>query len=316
VLDLRLLHQALTLAQFRNFARAAEALHLTQPALSRSIAGLESELGERLFSRTQQGVVPTAFGELLIERARALLEGASALERDFRLMRGHDIGELAVAVGAYPAEMSVATAVGRLTSRHPNLQITLRSGDLRSLVADTRAGRFDLAVVEVSMAGVEPGLAAEPLPQHQARFFCRAGHPLQAQTAPSFQQLLEFPYVGTRMPARVAHDFYRRAQRGAIDPESGDYLPPVMVSSVKLAKEVVLAGNAIGTAPRRLIAPELADGSLIELPVTLPWLHTAYGFVYLRDRMLSPAALALMAEVRNVEAEIVAEEVRAESAAA
>jgi DNA-binding transcriptional LysR family regulator len=316
VLDLRLLHQTLTLAKFRNFARAAEALHLTQPALSRSIAGLEAMLGEKLFSRTQQGVVPTAFGELLIARARVLLDGASALERDFKLMRGLEVGELTIGVGAYPAEMSVASAVGRLTSRHPNLQITLRSGDLRSLVADTLAGHLDLAVIEVSMAGVEPALAAEPLPQHQARFYCRVGHPLQAEAEPSRQRLLEFPYVGTRMPARAAHDFYRLAQRGAIDPESGDYLPPVMVASVTLAKEVVLAGNAIGAAPRRLIARELAEGSLIELPVRLSWLHTAYGFVYLRDRMLSPAALALMAEVRTVEAEIVAEEVRSESVTA
>lgn len=316
MLDLRLLHQAVTLAQFRSFARASEALHLTQPALSRSIAGLESELGERLFSRTQQGVVPTAFGELLIGRARVLLDSASALERDFRLMRGLEVGELAIGVGAYPAEMSVACAVGRLTSRHPNLQITLRSGDLRSLVADTQSGRLDFAVIEVSMAGAEPGLVAEPLPQHQARFYCRAGHPLQADAEPSLQRLLEFPYVGTRMPARVAHDFYRLAQRGAIDPESGDYLPPVMVASVKLAKDVVLAGNAIGAAPRRLITRELAEGSLIELPVTLPWLHTAYGFVYARDRMLAPAALALMAEVRQVEAELVAEELRLEQASA
>jgi len=314
VLDLRLLHQALTLAKFRNFARAADALHLTQPALSRSIAGLESALGEKLFSRTPQGVVPTAFGELLIQRARVLLDGATALERDFKLMRGLEVGALKVGVGAYPAEMSVARAVGHLMSRHPNLQITLTSGDLRSLTADALAGRLDLAVIEMSLAGAEATLATEPLPQHQGFFFCRAGHPLLSDAGPSLGRLLEFPYVGTRMPARVAHDFYRLAQRGAIDPESGDYLPPVVVDSVRLAKDVVLAGNAIGAAPLWLIARELEDGSLATLPLALPWLHTAYGFVYLRNRMLSPAALALMAEVRNVEAEIVAEEVRSEHA--
>jgi DNA-binding transcriptional LysR family regulator len=71
VLDLRLLHQALVLEHHRNFARAAEALNLTQPALSRSIAGLEAALGERLFDRTPQGVEPTAFGRMLLARARA-----------------------------------------------------------------------------------------------------------------------------------------------------------------------------------------------------------------------------------------------------
>lgn len=93
MLDLRLLHQAVALARHRNFARAAESLRLTQPALSRSIAGLEAGLGEKLFNRTQQGVEPTAFGQMLLSRAQTLLEGATELERDFQLMRGLDIGE-------------------------------------------------------------------------------------------------------------------------------------------------------------------------------------------------------------------------------
>ncbi len=71
MLDLKLLHQALILARHRNFARAAEALHLTQPALSRSIAGLEAALGEKLFDRTRQGVEPTSFGRMLLARAGA-----------------------------------------------------------------------------------------------------------------------------------------------------------------------------------------------------------------------------------------------------
>jgi DNA-binding transcriptional LysR family regulator len=86
LLDLKLLDQAVTLATYRNFARAAAALHLTQPALSRRIAGLEAALGEKLVHRTPQGVEPPAFGELLLARGRVLLDGASELERDFGLM--------------------------------------------------------------------------------------------------------------------------------------------------------------------------------------------------------------------------------------
>jgi DNA-binding transcriptional LysR family regulator len=100
MLDLRLLHHALTLTRHRNFARAAEALHLTQPALSRSIAGLEAALGEKLFDRTRQGVAPTSFGQMLLARAQALVDDAAELERDFTLLRGLQIGELRVGAGA------------------------------------------------------------------------------------------------------------------------------------------------------------------------------------------------------------------------
>ena len=120
MLELRLLHQALILARHRNFARAAEALHLTQPALSRSIASLESALGERLFDRTRQGVEPTSFGRMLLARAQPLVDDANELERDFFLMRGLEIGELRVGAGAYAAELSVGQAAGRLMGRIRN----------------------------------------------------------------------------------------------------------------------------------------------------------------------------------------------------
>ena len=128
MLDLRLLHQAITLASFRNYARAAQALHLTQPALSRSIAGLEQRLGEKLFNRTSRGVEPTAFGALLLARSQALLDGATNIEREFKLMRGLELGELRVGSGAYPAQMSVGKAIGRMLNRHPRLRGHLLGG--------------------------------------------------------------------------------------------------------------------------------------------------------------------------------------------
>jgi DNA-binding transcriptional LysR family regulator len=302
MLDLRLLHQALTLARHRNFARAAEALHLTQPALSRSIAGLEAALGEQLFDRTRQGVEPTSFGRMLLARAQPLLDDAAELERDFRLLRGLQIGELRVGAGAYAAELSVGQAAGRLMGRHPQLRVELTNSDLRSLVADLLQHRLDLAVVELSLVEGETGVATEALPEHAGCFYCRAGHPLGKLAAPSLKQVLAYPYVGTRMPQRVAAGFLELARVGRIDAESGDYLPPVKVDSIQLAKTVVLQSDAVGAAPLALLAAEIRAGQLLPLPLRPEWLHTRYGFAYLRERQLSPAAQAFMAEVRSVEA--------------
>ena len=72
-LDLRLLESAIALAHHRSYARASKALHVSQPTLSRSIAGLEDSLGVRLFDRGRGGVDPTPFGRLLLERGAALL---------------------------------------------------------------------------------------------------------------------------------------------------------------------------------------------------------------------------------------------------
>ena len=307
MLDLKLLHQAVTLAKYRNFARAAQALHLTQPALSRSIAGLEAALGEKLFHRTRQGVEPTAFGELLLSRGRSLLDDATELEREFKRMRGLEVGEVRVGAGAYPAELSVGKAVGRLMEAHPKLRVDLTVTDLRAVAAALVDGKLDLAVVELSLIEADPRVLTEKLPEHPGLFYCRAGHPLlDGQPAP-LERILEYPYVGTRMPPRVAKMFFELAKAGIIDPDTGDYLPAVKVDSIRTAREVVLASNAVSAAPLPLIAPEIKSGRLAALPVRLPWFKTGYGLAHLRDRPLSPAAEAFIAEMRRVEAELVAE---------
>jgi DNA-binding transcriptional LysR family regulator len=310
VIDLKLLRQAAVLARYRNFARAAEALHVTQPALSRSIAGFEAAVGEKLFNRTKQGVEPTAFGELLLARGGALLEGARELERSIALMRGLDIGELRVGAGPYPAELSVGEAVGRLVTQHPKLRVELTSSDIRSLVDDVLGRRLDLAVLDIGMADGDPRLAVEPLPEHPVLFYCRTGHPLLAEPPPGIERILQFPFVGARLPARVAQTFYEMAKVGAIDPETGDYLPPIKTDSLHLAKQVVMSSNAVGAATLAQIAREIETGQLATLAWRAPWMRLRYGFIYRRDRLLSPAAEAFIAELRVVEARLAADEKR------
>jgi DNA-binding transcriptional LysR family regulator len=303
VIDLKLLRHALTLARHRNFARAAEALDLSQPALSRSIAGLETALGAQLFNRTRQGVVPTAFGERLLARGGSLLADAAELERELRLMRGLEAGVLRVGAGPYPADLCVGPALGRLASQHPGLRIELNTGDWRGIVKEVLDVRLDLAVVELSIVAQDARLQTEPLPRHGAAFYCRAEHPLLREREPTVEQAFAFPFVCTKLPARVGRMFYRLAKSGAIDPDTGDYLPPVKVDTVALATATVLTSNAIALAPLGLIADGVQAGRLATLPFSEPWLHTHYGFVHLRNRALDPAALAFMAEVRAVEAE-------------
>ena len=121
ILDIKLLRQMLSLAKHRNFARAAESLHISQPALSRSISNLEETLGVQLFDRTSGGVVPTAYGRLILERGREIVAKESELRREIRLMQGIEIGELAIGAGPFPFEISVGPAVSRLIATFPKL---------------------------------------------------------------------------------------------------------------------------------------------------------------------------------------------------
>ena len=81
-LELQQLRQVIALAEHGSFVRAAAALHISQPALSRSVRGLEQRFGNDLFVRTSSGVVPTDVGRLYIGRARDVLRLANELDRE------------------------------------------------------------------------------------------------------------------------------------------------------------------------------------------------------------------------------------------
>jgi DNA-binding transcriptional LysR family regulator len=185
--------------------------------------------------------------------------------------------------------------------------------DLRAIIGAVLAGKLDLAVIELSLVAGEPRLAVEPLPVHPGHFFCRAGHPLLIETDPGLERILTFPLVGTRMPPRVAKDFLDLAKAGTIDRNTGDYLPPIKVDSIRMVKDVVLASDAVAVAPIPFIADEVTQRTLVVLPTRVAWMQTAYGFVSRRAAAASPAAAAFMDAVRRVEDEVVAAERRATS---
>ena len=112
------------LAKHRHFGLAAKALGVSQPALTRSLKQLEADLGVPLFDR--QGVTPTTFGEIVLRNGERAASEFRELTREITLAKGLDVGELRIAVGPYPADVSAEAAVGALTARHPNLLVEMR----------------------------------------------------------------------------------------------------------------------------------------------------------------------------------------------
>jgi len=284
-IPLRQFQHAVTLAEEGNFSVAARRLHLSQPALSRSIRSLEDMLGATLFDRGSAGVTPTAIGRIVVERGRALLAGATDVEREIQLALGLEIGTLNVGAAPYPANICVGRACGLLLREHPGLRLDVRVGDWSLLLERVLDGQLDVAVAEISAAEQDHLLETEPLPRHHGFFICNPEHPLLREPAVTVEQVLEFPLVAPSLPERLSS--LVNAHR---------------VDTFRLVREIVLSSDAIGMATASQAAPDEREGLLCRLPLSLPWLYTNYGFVRLKDRTPSPAALAFMAKVREVEA--------------
>jgi DNA-binding transcriptional LysR family regulator len=301
MIKLQQLAHAVALSRYGSFNRAAEAHHISQPAFSRSIRSLEDALGVLLFDRQGSAVMPTLYGETLLRRADAILGDTNELEREIALLKGLEAGSFAVAMGAYAAELSGGRAVGELTRQHPNLRCQVRLGTWRDVADLVSSRRVDLAIAEISiLRGVER-LQVESIGTHQMVFYCRREHPLLGRGPLSNDDLDEFPLVSIRIPPRGA-----RLLRGkwSLDPDTGDLIPQVEVDDLATAHAVVLASDAFGIATPLQIEPWLNRGALCVLSYPAPWLRLDYGFIYLKGRLLSPAAQRFMQIVTEIEAEI------------
>jgi DNA-binding transcriptional LysR family regulator len=298
-LDLRSLRYVLVLAEAGSFAAAATVLGITQPALSRSVRVLEGALGVRLFDRGRSGALPTSFGRLLVERGRALLADAAAVERELQLLDGADTGVLAIGAGAYPAQICVGQAAARLIARHPALELRIVVADWPELIHQVLAGELDVAVCEVETAETDERLHTEALPVHRGYLFCRTGHPLEHRASVDLATAQKYPLALTALPPRSAL-LGRDRGRGA----DGTTLATALhVDTFELARKIVLGSDALGAATRSMLADDVRAGRVAILPIHEPWLSTRYGFIHRAGRSLSPSARAFMAIVREVEKE-------------
>lgn len=284
-LQLRHLQHAVALAEEGSYTGAAKRLNLSQPALSRSIQALGELLGAELFDRTASGIVPTTIGSIVVERGRVLLRDANSLEREVRLALGLETGSLAIGAGPYPANISVGKACGLLLRDHPGLRLDIRVADWPSLLQAVLDKTLDLAVAEISAVAGDSRFAAEALPRHRGYFICNPQHPLVHETSLTLEQVRAFPIVSSSLPERF-----------------GPIAATIRVDTFRLLRETVIHSEAVGLATASQAEADERAGLLTRLPLELPWMHSHYGFVRLKDRTPSPAALAFMDKLREVEA--------------
>lgn len=289
-LQLRHVQHAVALAEEGSYTAAARRLNLSQPALSRSIQTLEELLGAPLFDRTSAGIVPTPIGSIVLERGRLLLQDAKSVEREVRLALGLETGSLTIGAGPYPANISVGQACGLLLLDHPRLRVDIRVTDWQSLLEAVLDGTLDLAVAEISTVANDSRFETETLPRHQGYFICNPRHPLAREAALTLERIRAFPIVSSSLPARL----------GSID-------ATIRVDTFRLLRDIVIHSNTIGLATASQVRADEEAGLLTRLPLELPWMHSQYGFIRLRNRTPSPAALAFTSKLREVEARLAAE---------
>ena len=165
MLDVRRLRVLREVARHGSLSAAAAALGYTQPAVSRQIAVLESEVGLQLLRRLPQGVALTDAGRLLVERAEEVLLSLARTEEELRAHVDLQGGSLRMAVFASAAASVAPQALARFRAHHPAVELTVSVADPAESLPLLRAGELDLALcnsVDTALAAARPRGAHEP----------------------------------------------------------------------------------------------------------------------------------------------------------
>ena len=249
------------------------------------------------------------FGELVVKHGKGLLQQQLEMQREIKLLANLDIGMARVRLGPFVALISGYDAAGRLLAKYPEIRLSLKVVGWREVFKSVLEEQADFGVGEIGDWADDPRFTTEALSPHCGRFFCRPDHPILSQGPRSLEQMAAYPWVGTRLPPRVASHFSAvNFPAGQVDPINGDFVPAIQINILMRLGSFLAGTNALVMGMLAMFEQELVAGALVPVPgVTLP---SAYGFGYLKARTLSPLALAYMDEVRAVEAEFMRREER------
>lgn len=178
--DLRRLQYFLAVARERNFTRAAERLHIAQPALSRQVKQLEHELGVELLHRTTHEFELTDAGKFLLERGPALLSAADVLWRDVRTYGRGERGGVTVAYGASASYETAPRLLRALTERHPGIAMTTTVKSVDEIITGLSDGSVDVGLVRCPPKGA--GLDAQTVRMERQGVLLRRDHPLASNS--------------------------------------------------------------------------------------------------------------------------------------
>lgn len=285
-LDLKRLNQVMTVARFGSFSRAAEELHITQPALSRSIALLEERYGLRIFERGRGGAVLTEVGKLAVVEAESLLREARSLEHNFRLYGTGEGGRIAFGMGPLLASMVLPDLSVHFINSRPELQIRSVVKSAIALYEELMDDRIEILFCAGGQLGGEKDIVSEEVGAINRSVIVRTEHPLASKHPVTVDDISRF----TLLSAVDMSSWDRQHSAGAF-----------ICDNYHILRRTVLETDAVWMTSVDFVTEEIAQGLLRVLVIVDDPLETdiEVSMVSRSGNRLSPAANAIRDFVRS-----------------
>jgi DNA-binding transcriptional LysR family regulator len=299
---IRRLEMALALDTHRSFQRAAHALGVSQPALTRALQALEKEFGARLFERGKAECKPTAFGQIVLARARRIVSEVAETRREIDMLHGLEMGELKIGIGSAGPQQWVGGAIGDLCAANPRLRVRTLELPGNQHADALMAGEIDVAVGDPADLSAYPDIVVARLPRRPIVFFCRPGHPLTKLVKVEMKDVSAFPLAAPRVGRRFGMNFPASSAMGSMSADGRFFEPAILCANWMAIREIVSRSDVVSARVRALVDTPENRGNLAILPFTAPWFCSEISIMWRGDRMPHPALKAFRDSVRRNEA--------------
>ncbi|MBB3276849.1 MULTISPECIES: LysR family transcriptional regulator [Pseudoxanthomonas] len=279
ILDLRAF---LLVSETRSFHRAAETLHLSQPALSRRIQKLEQNVGAPLLERTTRHVVPTALGQDLLPLVRRLIEEFDGSLFSLRGSDQHRGGQVTIACLPTAAFYFLPSVIARFQQDHP--QVRFRILDLPATEGLQSVERGEVEFGINFMGASDPDLIFDTLVEDPFVLACRRDHPLARKRKVSWSDLAPHRLITVH---RTSGN--RTLLDGALARENLRLNWFYEVTHLSTSLGLVEAGVGISVLPK-MATPRGEHATLVTRPLANPVVSRTIGVVRRRGAQLSPVA--------------------------
>ncbi|APA87831.1 pca operon transcription factor PcaQ [Paraburkholderia sprentiae WSM5005] len=286
----------LAVAQFGSVQRAADSLSVTQPAVSKTVAELETILGVKLFERGRHGAVPTHEGQLFMPHASACV---SALRQGVDLLaRAEGAAAATLEVGVLPtvAAVLVPPVLRHFATQWPRVIVRLATGANPELLERLKAGAIEFAIGRLADPERMVGLSFEQLFTEPLIAVVRTGHPLAQRTALLATSLEEFLIVLPPFGTLIRQSAESLLSAWGVPPLSAF----VEVLSVSTGRALALENGAVWFVPQSAVEYELAHGMLVRLRLPSAGTGEPVGLIRRSDTQPSAVGHAFIEAVREV----------------
>ena len=251
--------------------KASEALHVTQPTLSKRLGRLEYKLGTPLFTRSSSGLTPTPHAEFIIRSSEPIRRGLQKVERHIELMNTLERGDLSIGVGPVIEQLYFPHALLKLTeSASSRLNVSIRTETAAELEKLLVSGTIDLAVGPFDAGTADGEYEVYPVASQPLVVATRAGHPLALKAVEeelTQDEVLRQPMISPHMPGYMAKPFELLFSMDS---------SRIVCDNYAVIKEVLRESDYISIGPSAVFSDEVRSESLtvFPLPEAITW-HAA-----------------------------------------